>query len=74
MSPSGVDGVTIPARITVRDLAAAIGREPREVAAVLVSRSQPAGADDYVSAENYECGRFDDAVKEPRPTNLRRGS
>lgn len=51
MSTPDAEAVTIPARVTARDLADAIGRDVSEVTAILTAREEPDGAEDVMSAE-----------------------
>jgi N utilization substance protein B len=51
MSRGKPRAVTIPARVTTTELAAAIGRPLVEVQAVLDARSEPSGPDDMVGHE-----------------------
>ena len=51
MSSSGPGLVTIPARITVQDLAGALGEDTEAVSRELARLGQPGGAEDFVSAE-----------------------
>lgn len=44
------DGATIPARLTVKELAEAIDRDVAEVAAALRARGEPASPDDFLGS------------------------
>lgn len=48
MTPSAADATTIPARVTARQLAEAIGREVAEVVAALTARGEPNSSEDYL--------------------------
>jgi N utilization substance protein B len=51
MSPDPGSVVTIPARITVAQLASVIGIEPERVQEMLAVRAEPASDDDFVAAD-----------------------
>lgn len=48
MTPETADGTTIPARLTARELAVAIGRDVDEVTAALSARGEPSSPDDFL--------------------------
>lgn len=51
MTGRGGDGANIPARVTAKELAAAIGRDVAEVAAVLRARGEPDSPQDFIDAD-----------------------
>lgn len=51
MSPPSSEAITIPARITAEEFAKAIGRDFREVQAVLSARQEPDSPEDVLSAD-----------------------
>ncbi len=51
MSPDAASTASIPARVTVEELASALDREMSEVQAVLTARGEPASPDDVVAAD-----------------------
>ena len=54
MNPPAADGTTIPARLTAKELARAIGRDVSEVSAALQARNEPHSPDDFLDAKLSE--------------------
>ncbi|MDP9144443.1 MAG: hypothetical protein M3N43_07075, partial [Actinomycetota bacterium] len=51
MSPDAASTASIPAQVTVEELALALDREMNEVQAALTARGDPASPDDVVAAD-----------------------